>query len=370
MLRVWPTPTALLVGDVLAPQTVASLQQLGLTAIISRLDNAVGMATATGPFSLLMLTAHTLSDRAGLDLVQSLLAISPSARVLLLGREDEVAPRVLIDAMRLGIQDLVDPDDATALVSCLCEQLSVANRRRERVLAIGAHPDDIEIGCGGSLLAHRRRGDRITMLTLSQGSVGGERAARIFEAGTTADAIGAQLLLADLPDTRIDPGVNTIRLIEQVVSQLDPSVVYVHSSHDNHQDHRAVHAATVSSTRGVPRVLAYQSPSATNDFQPSKFIAIDEVVVDKVDVLKLFHSQRERSYLEPEMVIATARYWARHLAPRARFAEPFEVIRSLVQAPQADSAGSEAARGSLEPSPRGLATVTRLVSAPADELSA
>ena len=79
----------------------------------------------------------------------------------------------------------------------------------------------------------------------------------------------------------------------------------------------------------MPQVFAYQSPSATNEFLPNKFVAIDSVVVRKVDLLGHFGSQSERSYLEPEMIVATARYWARNLAPRARYAEPFEIVRSL-----------------------------------------
>jgi LmbE family N-acetylglucosaminyl deacetylase len=121
--------------------------------------------------------------------------------------------------------------------------------------------------------------------------------------------------------------VDTIRLLEAVVTVLRPTIVYVHSKHDGHPDHRAVHTAAVSATRGVPSVFAYQSPSANNDFMPTKFVAIDQFVSEKVKVLGLFGSRDERPYVEPELVVAGARYWARHLAPRAHFAEPFEVIR-------------------------------------------
>jgi LmbE family N-acetylglucosaminyl deacetylase len=197
------------------------------------------------------------------------------------------------------------------------------------VLAIGAHPDDVEIGCGGTLLDHRRRDDRISILTLSHGAVGGDRRARMAEAAAAADAIGAQLLFGDLPDTGIDAGGDTVRLIESVVRALDPTVVYVHSMHDTHQDHRAVATATRSATRQVRRVFAYQSPSATNDFDPMQFVSVDDVLARKVEVLQLFASQDGRTYLEPELVTAGARYWARHLAASARYAEPFEVIRSV-----------------------------------------
>ena len=163
----------------------------------------------------------------------------------------------------------------------------------------------------------------------AEGAIGGDTQQRVNESAATADAIGAQLLIADLPDTEIDEGVQTIRLIESVVRRLDPTVVYVHSEHDNHQDHRAVSTAVRSATRGVRRVFAYQSPSATNHFLPTQFVNVDDTVHRKVEVLQMFHSQDGRSYLEPELVVAGARYWARHLAANARYAEPFEVIRSV-----------------------------------------
>ncbi len=146
---------------------------------------------------------------------------------------------------------------------------------------------------------------------------------------STAATLGAGLLVGDLPDTRIDSGIETIRDIEAVVAAVDPTIIYVHSSRDHHQDHRAVHTAVMSASRRVPQVFAYQSPSATNEFVPNKFVAIDTVLVRKVNLLGLFASQGERSYLEPEMIVATARYWARNLAPRARYAEAFEIVRSL-----------------------------------------
>ena len=329
LVREWPQRTALMVGSSFSPMIISTFQELGFAAVVTRPETAVAAAVSTGPFSFLILSPLALGPSGGVKLVRELRRCSPSARVVLLGAPSTFEHNTLVEAMRAGAVDVVDPDDTAALEKMVDQQLQVAGHRRERVLAIGAHPDDIEIGCAGTLLDHRRRGDRLTLLTLSRGAVGGEQRERMAESAAAADALGAQLLLGDLPDTDIDPGIDTIRLLEAVIRQVDPTIVYVHSKHDNHQDHRAVHTAVLSATRSVPQVLAYQSPSATNDFQPSKFVAIDDVVNDKIDLLEVFSSQSERSYLDPELVIAGARYWARHLAPRARYAEPFEVIRSL-----------------------------------------
>src|SRR5262249_15541241 len=152
--------------------------------------------------------------------------LSPSARVKLVCPAGDRDADVLIRAIRAGVTDVIDPRDPFAFEASLRSGMTRAGATRERVLAIGAHPDDVEIGCGGALLDHRRRGDRISILTLSRGAVGGDHRERVGESCATADAIGAQLLFGDLPDTEIDDGIDTIRLIEEVVREVDPTVVY------------------------------------------------------------------------------------------------------------------------------------------------
>ncbi len=329
LVRDWPSRTAVVVGDAAQQDVVATMDRVGFTSAVTSVDDAERTAAQAGPFVFLLVGADAFTDDDGVEQVRNWHRRAPSSRLKLVVPGGTSCPEVLVRAIRAGVTDILDSDRVAELEAAIRSGLAQAGKTRERVLAVGAHPDDIEIGCGGTLLDHRRRGDRISILTLSRGEVGGDQASRLEEAASTADAIGAQLLLAELEDTRIDSGVDTIRLIENVVEMVDPTVVYVHSIHDSHQDHRAVSTATRSATRGVRRVFAYQSPSATNDFLPTQFVDVDAVLSRKVAMLRLFHSQGGRSYLEPELVVAGARYWARHLATTARYAEPFEVIRSI-----------------------------------------
>lgn len=325
----WPVRIAVVAGQALHPNVISGLRRYGFHPVVVSADRAQEMLTALAPIAFFVLGADVFADDSSVDAVRAWHRASPSARMKLVYPADARRPEVLVRALRAGVDDVLDPADAQALDASLRRGMLAAGATRERVLAIGAHPDDVEIGCAGTLLDHRRRGDRITILTLSRGAVGGDTRARLAEAETTANAIGAQLLFGDLPDTRIDDGIATIRLIEDVVNALDPTVVYVHSLNDNHQDHRAVSTAARGATRGVRRVFAYQSPSATNNFLPTQFVNVDQTLRAKVEVLQMFRSQDGRSYLEPELVVAGARYWARHLAANARYAEPFEVIRSV-----------------------------------------
>jgi LmbE family N-acetylglucosaminyl deacetylase len=245
---------------------------------------------------------------------------------MLFDRHDN-AKSTLVAAMRAGVTEVVDPDDDVRFSEVLTQQLQIAGKRRERVLAIGAHPDDIEIGCAGTLFTHRRRGDRISLLTLGQAEEGDAQATST-EAALAARLIGAQLLAADLGTPALSDLVLTTRLLAGVVAALDPTVVYVHSRTDTHHDHRAVHEATLRAVRSVPQVYAYQSPSSTPAFSPTKLVPIDDVVTAKADLLRIVRGNTGRSAMQPDLVLEGARHWARQLPARTRYAEPFEIVRA------------------------------------------
>ena len=84
--------------------------------------------------------------------------------------------------------------------------------------------------------------------------------------------------------------------------------------------------------RGVGSVFCYQSPSATVDFRPGRFITIDEHIAAKLAAIGAFGSQAAvRRYLEPDLIEATARYWSRYGG--GRHAEAFEVVRDQAAGP-------------------------------------
>lgn len=195
-----------------------------------------------------------------------------------------------------------------------------------RALAVGAHPDDVELGVGATLAAHRSAGDSIVILTLSRGGRGGDSDRRQYESMAAAEMLGARLFLEDLPDMQIARSDDALAILERVVAEVSPTVVYTHTSHDRHQDHRAVHEATMIATRRTPVVACYQSPSSTIDFRPTRFVAVDGFTETKLRLLECYGSQTDiRSYLEPDFVLATARYWSRF--GTGDNAEPLEIVR-------------------------------------------
>lgn len=196
------------------------------------------------------------------------------------------------------------------------------------VLAVGAHPDDIELGCGATLLAHRRRGDRVTMLVMTTGERGPQdRSSRIDEQRDAANLIGAALIWGGFEDGAVPEGRAAIDVVQRAMTACDADVVYTHTPRDTHQDHRATAAATLAAARRTRRVLMYEAPS-TVGFSPTVFVDVVGLVDVKVDVLRAHVSQVLRNGLvDLEAIEAQARY--RGFQARVRHAEAFETDRFL-----------------------------------------
>lgn len=207
-------------------------------------------------------------------------------------------------------------------------QLTRRRRKQERrsVLAVGAHPDDVEIGCGGTLSMHAARQDEVTILTLSHGSQGGDARIRAREAHAAAELLQARLILAELNDTMVPEGGASIELIEQAIADIQPTHIYTHSQYDTHQDHRNTYRASMVAARSVGNIFCYQTPSATVEFRPGQFIDISDHLQRKLQAIEAYSSQTSlRAYLAPDLIVATARYWGRFAG--YVMAEPLEVVR-------------------------------------------
>lgn len=185
----------------------------------------------------------------------------------------------------------------------LSNELFASNIRR--VLCIGAHCDDIEIGCGGALmeLARRRPDIEFEWLVLSGDDVR-ERETRL----------AAKHLLG--PDAAVNVEVARFRIshfpwqgsqikdyLDQQKSRLEPDLVFTHYLHDRHQDHRTLAELTWNAFRSH-LVLEYEIPKFEGDLaQPNFYFALPTELVDrKVDCLmECFRSQHSHPWFRPEV---------------------------------------------------------------------
>lgn len=200
-----------------------------------------------------------------------------------------------------------------------------------KILVLGAHPDDIEIACGGSLAKLRDAGHTIVGLIVSGGECGGNSSSRRREAMKGAEFLGINKVeIMDFPDTKLDNFVLEIsKEIETVVNELKPDIVFTHSIHDIHQDHRAVHYATLRACRNLSTILCYESPSITQHFRPDVFVNIEQYIDIKIESIRKHEDQNKKRYVQPEQVYGKAIF--RGTQAKLEKAEGFEAIRINLQ---------------------------------------
>jgi LmbE family N-acetylglucosaminyl deacetylase len=280
----------------------------------------------------LIITDIELPGMSGLELVMKIKAAQPHVATLIITGHRSFDNAV--EAIRVGADDfLTKPVDRATLIAKIDELAALSARRKASssasVLAIGAHPDDIEVGCGGILLNHVAQGHEVAVLVLTGGDVSGMPAERAREASRAAELMSVRLFHANVAEASVAMGSATINEITRVIDEVNPDTVYTHSEHDFNQDHRNTHQATLAAARSVPRLFCYQSSSSTVDFHPNRFVPVDEFMDRKLAVLRSYTSQvRQRRYLDAELLLATSRYWSRY--GQSRFVEPLEVVREAV----------------------------------------
>lgn len=200
------------------------------------------------------------------------------------------------------------------------------------ILALSAHPDDLEIGCGGTLLKYARAGHRVYLMVLTDGSRGGDAAARRAEQLASGKILGAQeVFWGGFHDTELPVSRDAIQQIEDVVKKVDPAFIFVNYTDDTHQDHRHLATCTLTATRYTRNVLFYETPT-TQNFSPTVYVDIDGLLEDKVRALQAHASQVEKTNIESLSILEVARASAhfRGLQGRVRSAEAFVPLRLFI----------------------------------------
>jgi LmbE family N-acetylglucosaminyl deacetylase len=198
------------------------------------------------------------------------------------------------------------------------------------VLAIGAHPDDIELGCGATLALFAAAGVQAHGVVVSGGAVGGDHAARLTEAGDGARVLGLRsVMVLGHHDTRLfDEESAILADVEAAIHRTRPSIVITHSEHDHHQDHVAVHRAVLRAARRIPTVLCFESPSATGAFAPTVYTDVTRGIEQKLTAIGMHRSQLAKPYMTADRIRGLASF--RGSQARVGLAESFESVRTLL----------------------------------------
>jgi len=204
-----------------------------------------------------------------------------------------------------------------------------------RILAVGAHFDDVELGCSGTLLAQGDAGHDLGVFVATKsgyarpdGTVIRDDEVARREGRAAADAMGAQLFEGGLPTFGVGFDETTHAALLSCFDRFRPDVVLTHWPEDAHHDHRQLGLATLHCCRRIGRVLTYRSnwDPSPGYFEPRYFVDIEATFEAKLDLIRLHASEFERTEGRWESAV---RARARDHGERAgcRYAEGFEVIR-------------------------------------------
>jgi LmbE family N-acetylglucosaminyl deacetylase len=196
-----------------------------------------------------------------------------------------------------------------------------------RVLAIGAHPDDIEIGCAGTLLKliEKNAVSEVRWVVLSGE---GERAS---EARRSAEALldtvpRSQIVVGDFPDGFFPYEGQRIKgFFEQLKAEFSPDVVFTHQRADLHQDHRLSCELTWNTFRDH-LILEYEVPKYDGDMSaPNAFVPLDERLRQrKIDhLMSHFGTQLSRRWFREELFSSLLRLRGMECNSPSSYAEAF-----------------------------------------------
>jgi LmbE family N-acetylglucosaminyl deacetylase len=207
-----------------------------------------------------------------------------------------------------------------------------------KILAIGAHFDDVELGCGGALAAHVDRGDEVYVFVatvsgftnLDDQSLRSNKVAKA-EAEEAMKVLGVkQMFCGDFKTLEVE-FVDSLNIqILRLVEQLGIEQVYTHWTSDIHHDHQAVARASLHSCRHVPRLLMYRSNwyHASSEFRGNFYVDITNYWSVKELAISEHRSEMNRT---GEKWISFFRNEAENAGQRigVKYAEVFEVTKWL-----------------------------------------
>lgn len=201
-----------------------------------------------------------------------------------------------------------------------------------QILCLGCHSDDIEIGCGGTVLRLAEQFPECEFHWVVFSALGPRRA----EAERAAELFGGarrkNTLLKSFPDAFMPfVGAEIKAVFEELKQTVSPDLIFTHNRKDAHQDHRLIAELTWNTFRNH-LILEYEIPKYDGDLgQPSVFIPLDrDTCQKKVQyIMEAFQSQHPKRWFEPETFLALMRLRGMECNAVSGYAEAF-YCRKLV----------------------------------------
>ena len=212
--------------------------------------------------------------------------------------------------------------------------LSLGNVTRRRILAIGCHADDIEIGCGGTLLSLVEQGSPLDITWVVLTAEGQrEREARASAVAFLGGAQRLEIITRPFRDGFLPYIGAEVKEFLEDLKGVEPDLVFTHAGHDLHQDHRLVSQLTWNTFRNH-LILEYEIPKYDGDFdRPNVFFNLSEQTAQRKAELicRQFASQGGKHWFDEELFLSVLRLRGMEAGSPTRYAEGF-YCRKLVLA--------------------------------------
>ena len=207
------------------------------------------------------------------------------------------------------------------------------------ILAIGAHGDDIELACGGSIAKAVSNGHQVIMVVVTGKDSKDHKNVSIRDNGSAqkeakaaAKILGiSNLIILGYEDTLVPYSADLIGNLDDIMDQYKPDIIFTHFVFDTHQDHIRTAHSTISAARRQNTILLYEpiNPSGQGyiAFRPQMYIDISKTINQKIDALKAHQSQYQK-YNEKWIDGVVARSKFRGFEMGVEYAECFEVVRA------------------------------------------
>lgn len=214
----------------------------------------------------------------------------------------------------------------------------------KNILAIGAHPDDIEFGVGGTLIKHKFQLDKVVYLcmtgTESKDGVTGEvlrtKEQLQSEIKCAADILGAAFIeILPYTDLEVPFSFQSVSAIESVIKKYNIDTVYTHWEGDANQDHINTFKATMAAARYVPNVYCYEQipvPRLTaNPMTTNHYVDISVHFEDKIKASNCHESQMKKynkhGFSVEDNLETLAKF--RGIQARCKYAEAFQIVKQV-----------------------------------------
>lgn len=220
---------------------------------------------------------------------------------------------------------------------------------KQNVLVVCAHADDEALGCGGTLAQHVKDGDTVTALFMTDGvGARGEANAQIVQERAAArdraaEIIGiSRVISCSFPDNQMDtvPLLDVVRVVEALIEELQPEIIYTHCGGDLNVDHQVAFRAVMTACRPQPgapvrEIYCFETLSSSEwsieaiPFAPNVFVDIEDTLPQKIKALNAYHLEMRDFPHTRSLQSVEALVRSRGTSVGMAAAEAFQLVRLL-----------------------------------------